>query len=101
MVDTGATHLSDRIVARLGLRVDKGNSRMLAVNSEAQPLKESTATRKKPIYLHDSHILIFPQTKMTFHWVKLFSALLPVGSAPLFLGANSCDLTAKGFFTSD
>lgn len=40
MVDTGATHnfLSDRIVARLGLRVDKGNSRIKAVNSEV--LKE-------------------------------------------------------------
>lgn len=41
MVDTGATHnfLSDRIVARLGLRVDKGTSKikMKAVNSEAKP----------------------------------------------------------------
>lgn len=40
MVDTGATHnfLSDRIVARLGLRVDKGNSKIKAVNSEAKPI---------------------------------------------------------------
>jgi hypothetical protein len=40
MVDTGATHnfLSDRIVARLGLRVDKGNSKMKAVNYEAKPI---------------------------------------------------------------
>lgn len=42
MVDTGATHnfLSDRIVARLGLRVDKGHSqiKMKAVNSEAKPI---------------------------------------------------------------
>ncbi|KAG6621665.1 hypothetical protein I3842_Q008100 [Carya illinoinensis] len=40
MVDTGATHnfLSDWIVARLGLRVDKGNSKMKAVNSEAKPI---------------------------------------------------------------
>jgi hypothetical protein len=41
MVYTGATHnfLSDRIVARLGLRVDKGHSqiKMKAVNSEAKP----------------------------------------------------------------
>lgn len=63
------------------------------------PLKKVLlATRNKPIYLHDSHILIFLHS---YHWVKLFSALLPVGSAPLFLGANSCDLTAKGLFTSD
>lgn len=40
MVDTGATHnfLSDWIVARLGLRVDKGNSKMKAVNYEAKPI---------------------------------------------------------------
>ncbi|TYG73548.1 hypothetical protein ES288_D04G110600v1 [Gossypium darwinii] len=40
MVDTDATHnfLSDRIVARLGLRVDKGNSKMKAVNYEAKPI---------------------------------------------------------------
>lgn len=40
MVDTGATHnfLSDWIVARLGLRVDKGNSKIKAVNSEAKPI---------------------------------------------------------------
>lgn len=40
MVDTGANHnfLSDRIVARLGLRVDQGNSKMKAVNSEAKAI---------------------------------------------------------------
>lgn len=40
MVDTGATHkfLYDWIVARLDLQIDKGNSKIKAVNSEAKPI---------------------------------------------------------------